>query len=178
MGEVVRLRSNIRTENWFDDEDKEDIISGLQLAEKQLRENIEYYQKYGSVASEINSEITSTASDAIDTSQESTGMNKVADSANEAVQAKKDFATANEGVQDSVDGSKSKLELEAELMERLAKSAREAADAKKEFVEANQLVAQNEQTGDKNAEDEAEKLFDTANLLKQLDNQYTRLFDA
>lgn len=67
-------------------------------------------------------------------------MGKVATAVDEAVQAKKDFATANEGVQASVDGSKSKLELETELMERLAKSAREAADAKKEFVEANKQV--------------------------------------
>ncbi len=67
-------------------------------------------------------------------------MGKVATTSNEAVQAKKDFAEANEDVQSSVDGSKSKLELEAELMESLAKTAREAADAKKEFVEANKLV--------------------------------------
>ena len=71
---------------------------------------------------------------------EASEMGKVATAVDEAVQAKKDFATANEGVQDSVDGSKSKLELETELMERLAKSAREAADAKKEFVEANKQV--------------------------------------
>lgn len=113
-----------------------------------------------------------------DVTPEITNMDKLEEVAEEAAQAKKDFATANEGVQDSVDGSKSKLELETELMERLAKSAREAADAKKEFAEANQLVAQNEQTRDENAEDEAEKLFDTANLLKQLDNQYTHLFDT
>lgn len=71
---------------------------------------------------------------------EASEMGKVATAVDEAIQAKKDFATANEGVQASVDGSKSKLELETELMERLAKSAREAADAKKEFVEANKQV--------------------------------------
>ena len=71
---------------------------------------------------------------------ESNEMDKVAIATEDAMQAKMDFAIANEGVQDSVDGSKSKLELEAELMERLAKSAREAADAKKEFVKANKDV--------------------------------------
>lgn len=71
---------------------------------------------------------------------EKTGMYNIASATEEAVQAKKDFATANEGVQSSVDGSKSKLELEAELMNQIAKSAREAADAKKEFVDANKEV--------------------------------------
>lgn len=78
--------------------------------------------------------------DTIQGDTEVSEMGKVATAVDEAVQAKKDFATANEGVQASVDGSKSKLELETELMERLAKSAREAADAKKEFVEANKQV--------------------------------------
>lgn len=84
--------------------------------------------------------------DTFDASTESQDMDKVATATDEAVQAKKDFATANEGVQNSVDGSKSKLELEAELMERLAKSAREAADAKKEFVKANKEVENSEGT--------------------------------
>ena len=67
-------------------------------------------------------------------------MNHIITSAEEAAQAKKDFADANEAVQDSVDDSKSKLELETELMERLASAARMAADAKKEFVDANKIV--------------------------------------
>lgn len=72
--------------------------------------------------------------------QESADMDKLSAATDEAVQAKKDFASANEGVKDSVDGSKSKLALEAELMESIAKNAREAAEAKKEFVEANKQV--------------------------------------
>lgn len=74
------------------------------------------------------------------TESEAKAMQEVKLSAEEAIQAKKDFATANESVQSSVDGSKSPLELEAELMERVATSAREAANAKKEFVEANKQV--------------------------------------
>ena len=71
---------------------------------------------------------------------EKSGMDAIASSTEEAVQAKKDFATANESVQSSIDDSKSPLQLEAELMDQIAKSAREAADAKKEFVEANKQV--------------------------------------
>ena len=67
-------------------------------------------------------------------------MEQVEKATEEAIQAKKDFATANEGVQSSIDGSENPLKLEAELMEQIAKSAREAADAKKEFVEANKQV--------------------------------------
>lgn len=74
------------------------------------------------------------------TKPETEGMEQVEKATEEAVQAKKDFATANEGVQSSIDGSKNPLKLEAELMEQIAKSAREAADAKKEFVEANKQV--------------------------------------
>lgn len=74
------------------------------------------------------------------TKPETEGMEQVEKAIKEAVQAKKEFATANEGVQSSIDGSENPLKLEAELMEQIAKSAREAADAKKEFVEANKQV--------------------------------------
>ena len=69
MEEVVRLRSNVRTENWLDDDDKEDTISNLQLAEKQLKDNIEFYQKFGSVVSEVTSEVNQTPLSSEDTSQ-------------------------------------------------------------------------------------------------------------
>lgn len=92
---------------------------------------------------------------------ESSEMDKVATATDEAVQAKKDFATANEGVQDSVDGSKSKLQLETELMERLAKSAREAANAKKEFVKANKEV----KDGEGASEDKKPKVDDRINKI-------------
>lgn len=74
------------------------------------------------------------------TKPETEGMEQVEKATKEAVQAKKDFATANEGVQSSIDGSENPLKLEAELMEQIARSAREAADAKKEFVKANKQV--------------------------------------
>lgn len=77
--------------------------------------------------------------DASSTSDKSE-LDKVTTSADEAAKAKQEFVDANEKVQSSVDGSKSKLELETELMERLATAARTAADAKKEFVEANKQV--------------------------------------
>lgn len=72
---------------------------------------------------------------------ESSSMEQVQKSTDQAVQAKEDFAKANASVQASVDESKSPLQLEAELMEKIAESARKAADAKKEFVEANGKVA-------------------------------------
>ena len=78
--------------------------------------------------------------DTFDVGTESSEMDKVATATDDAVQAKKDFAISNEGVQDSVDGSKSKLELEAELMESIATNARKAADAKKEFAQADKKV--------------------------------------
>lgn len=74
------------------------------------------------------------------TNPETEGMEQVEKATKEAVQAKKDFATANEGVQSSIDGSENPLKLEAELMEQIARSAREAVDAKKEFVNANKQV--------------------------------------
>lgn len=74
------------------------------------------------------------------TKPETEGMEQVEKATEEAVQAKKDFATANEGVQSSIDGSENPLKLEAELMEQIARSAREAADAKKEFVNTNKQV--------------------------------------
>ena len=83
---------------------------------------------------------TEPTKDTLDVITESAEMEKVETATEQAVQAKKDFATANEGVQDSVDGSKSKLQLEAELMESIAKNARDAAKAKKDFVKANQEV--------------------------------------
>lgn len=75
-----------------------------------------------------------------ETKPETEGMEQVEKATEEAIQAKKDFATANEGVQSSIDGSENPLKLEAELMEQIAKSAREAADAKKEFVEKQDEV--------------------------------------
>lgn len=77
------------------------------------------------------------------------GNNADVDTIKDASIAKGDFASANERVQTSVDGSKIKLETESELFERIAQSARKAADAKKEFVEANEKVKNS--TGNSNA---------------------------
>ena len=128
------------------------IISGNEYIETSniivsfYENQVEYLEKISRKGQEYirenisNLNIDSPIEDVFQGDTEAFEMGKVATAVDEAVQAKKDFATANEGVQDSVDGSKSKLELETELMERLAKSAREAADAKKEFVEANKQI--------------------------------------
>ena len=92
-----------------------------------------------------------------DISSETDVMQEVEKATEEAVQAKKDFATANEGVQSSIDGSENPLKLEAELMEQIAKSAREAADAKKEFVEANKQVKDSADNSDSELDNNHEK---------------------
>ena len=89
---------------------------------------------------QLKSSSTSPMKDVIQGDTDKLGMDEIVSSTEDAVQAKKDFATANEGVQLSIDGSKSPLQLEAELMSNIAESARKAADAKKEFVEANKEV--------------------------------------
>ena len=94
------------------------------------------------VSDNASASVSKPIKDTFDANKEASEMEKVATTAEEAAQSKKDFATANEGVQASVDGSKSKLQLEAELMDSIAKSAREAAEAKKEFAKANELVQQ------------------------------------
>lgn len=97
---------------------------------------------------------------------EKSGMDAIASATEEAVQAKKDFATANEGVQSSIDGSKSPLQLEAELMEQIAKSARESANAKKEFVEANKQVK--DSVTETNEEKKRENTEENTNAWKEL----------
>lgn len=74
------------------------------------------------------------------TNAESQGMEQVEKATEEAVQAKKDFATANEGVQSSINESENPLKLEAELMNQIAESARKAANKKNLFVKANERV--------------------------------------
>lgn len=91
------------------------------------------------------------------TMPETKGMDQIEKATKEAVQAKKDFATANEEVQSSVDSSESPLKLEAELMGQIAKSAREAADAKKEFVDANKQVKDSADDSNDSAEEKKRK---------------------
>lgn len=93
--------------------------------------------------------------DTFDTTPETTSMEEVVTATDKAIESKKDFATANEGVQASVDGSKSKLELEAELMESIAKNARDAAEAKKDFVKANEGVEKSATNSSASLDDEA-----------------------
>lgn len=112
----------IKSDSW------NDFLSTLPQAK-------EYLQSIGYNFEKINSKNSST-----NTKSETEGMEQVEKATKEAAQAKKDFATANEGVQSSIDGSENPLKLEAELMEQVAKSAREAADAKKEFAKANKQV--------------------------------------
>ena len=86
-------------------------------------------------------EITGQALKELSQTTQRDNMDSVDSATTSATEAKNEFAKANENVQGSVDGSKSKLELEADLMDQIAKSARAAAEAKKEFVAANEKVA-------------------------------------
>lgn len=122
---------------------------------------------------------------------ETSGMEQISTAIEEAVQAKNAFATANENVQESVEESKSPLQVEAELMGQIAKSAREAADAKKEFVEANKKVKDSANDSNKplnkdkykdrvkvsDDEYDSEKFASIANQ-KLIDNGYTILGDS
>lgn len=115
--------------------------------ERFLSELTKYAQDIQEQYAKINSATASTEptkdvfpGSSTNTKPETEGMEQVEKATDEAVQAKKDFATANEGVRSSIDGSENPLKLEAELMEQIAKSAREAADAKREFIEANKQV--------------------------------------
>lgn len=121
----------------------ENIGNAYQDAAKEAEKLADAQSKIGqktNISSTSNQKKDAFPGSSTDTKSETGGMEQVEKATDEAVQAKKDFATANEGVQSSIDGSKSPLQLEAELMDQIAKSAREAADAKKEFVEANNKV--------------------------------------
>ena len=105
-----------------------------------------------------------------DISSETDVMQEVEKATEDAVQSKKDFATANEGVQSSIDDSENPLKLEAELMDQIAKSAREAADAKKEFVEANKQVKNSADDNDSELDNNHEKKKqDDSDIQKQKD---------
>lgn len=66
--------------------------------------------------------------------------------------------TANKEVQLSVDGSKSFLEQEADLMQSIADNAQKAAEAKKEFAEANSKVSDSAKETTEQLEIEANKI--------------------
>lgn len=131
------------------DSNSSSVDNTVQSQEK-LQSELKETQKQAEKTAQAVKEVTTTASQdqrkdafpnsSTDTKPETEGMEQVEKATEEAIQAKKDFATANEGVQSSIDESENPLKLEAELMEQIAKSARKAADAKKEFVEANKQV--------------------------------------
>lgn len=125
----IKETSNPVNENDFISKQKE-IQSELKNTEEQAKKTEQSLKSS-----------TSLPSTETNISFESSSMEQVQKSTDQAVQAKEDFAKANASVQASVDESKSPLQLEAELMEKIAESARKAADAKKEFVEANGKVA-------------------------------------
>lgn len=120
-------------------EQQNKIQEELKETQKQAEQTSESLSKIGDV-DKSNISSGTQLEDVFQGETEKSGMDAIASATDEAVQAKKDFVTANEGVQSSIDGSKSPLQIEAELMDQIAKSAREAADAKKEFVEANKQV--------------------------------------
>lgn len=127
-------------------EQQNKLQSELKETQAQAEETAQTIKEVSSTPQESNISSTSNqrkdvfSDSSTETKPETEGMEQVEKATDKAVQAKKDFATANEGVQSSIDGSENPLKLEAELMEQIAKSAREATDAKKEFVEANKQV--------------------------------------
>lgn len=113
----------------------------------QINDSLQQIEALTQKVKELETELTSLKSGTslpsteTNISSESSSMEQVQKSTDQAVQAKEDFAKANVGVQASVNESKSPLQLEAELMDKIAESAKKAADAKKEFVKANGKVA-------------------------------------
>lgn len=113
----------------------------------QINDSLQQIEALTQKVKELETELTSLKSGTslpsteTNISSESSSMEQVQKSTDQAVQAKEDFAKANVGVQASVNESKSPLQLEAELMDKIAESARKAAGAKKEFVKANGKVA-------------------------------------
>lgn len=142
-GELTKIESttNSMADTVVDSQNK--IQSELKETQVQAEETAQAIKEVSSAPQESN--ISFGMKDAFpdsstDTKPEAESMEQVEKATEEAVQAKRDFATANEGVQSSINDSENPLKLEAELMEQIAKSAREAANAKKEFVEANKQV--------------------------------------
>ncbi|WP_288681659.1 phage tail tape measure protein [uncultured Eubacterium sp.] len=142
-------------------------ISEQNKVQKELKETQTQAEQAKQAVEEVDSQ-TQKNNTQPNTESEAKAMQEVKLSAEEAIQAKKDFATANESVQSSVDGSKSPLELEAELMERVATSAREAANAKKEFVEANGQIGGMGDNSNETKDAIPDETKDTADESKEL----------
>ena len=141
--------------------------SSLVEQQSKIQEELKETQKQAEQTEQSIKSITSEApiKDTIQDDTDKSNVDNVTSATEEAVQAKKDFATANEGVQSSVDASKSQLELEAELMSNIAESARKAADAKKEFVEANEKVK--DSTGNSNDSLKKDKYKDKSKISEE-----------
>lgn len=141
LGDVKDRISSIESnsfENVLEDVEKtKESVKELNSELTEMKSNLSSTPQGSNISSEKKDAFSDTSTD---TKPETHGMEKVEKATEEAVQAKKEFATANEGVQSSIDGSENPLKLEAELMGQIAKYAREAAEAKKEFVEANKQV--------------------------------------
>lgn len=175
-GELTKIEStaNSIADTVVDSQNK--IQSELKETQAQAEETVQAIKEASSIPQESN--ISSGMKDAFpdsstDTKPETESMEQVEKATEEAVQAKKEFATANEGVQSSIDGSENPLKLEAELMEQIAKSAREAADAKKEFVEANKLVK--ESAGESNSANKRKDRY--ANAKKVSSDEFLDRYD-
>lgn len=141
-----------------------------------LTDNAETIKKINKVYEQMNLTKDAFPGSCTDTKSETEGMERTEKATEEAVQAKKDFSTANKGVQSSIDGSENPLKVEAELMELVAKSAREAADAKKEFVEANKLVKASADESDSGmSKDDAEKQKVTYQELSDTIKRYAKV---
>ena len=144
VDQATTILNNLASTSAVEQQNK--LQSELKETQAQAEETAQTIKEVSSTPQESNiSSASNQRKDAFpgsstETKPETEGMEQVEKATEEAIQAKKDFATANEGVQSSIDGSENPLKLEAELMEQIAKSAREAADAKKEFVEANKQV--------------------------------------
>lgn len=138
LQELIELqeRLNVAKNESVSNESNTDVVSNSSDVVKQQEKAQEVLKKTQEQAEKTEQALKESTSSTSDKSE----LDKVTTSADEAAKAKQEFVDANEKVQSSVDGSKSKLELETELMERLATAARTAADAKKEFVEANKQV--------------------------------------
>lgn len=126
----------VKSDSW------NDFLSALPQAQKYLKSIGYNFEKINSNQIKNTSLKSSTSLPSTETNllSESSSMEQVQKSTDQAVQAKEDFTKANTGVQTSVDESKSPLQLEAELMEQVAKSAKKAADKKDLFVKANERV--------------------------------------
>ncbi len=152
-GELMEKYTNSGISNFISEDNLQRLNAMLSVAQRLQTvfdvSKVPYFDAIVNAQKEVSANLSKTTiedvfqndSDSSSTAKEEvSAMEQVESATEQAVQAKKDFATANEGVQDSVADSKSPLQLEAELMQQIAKDARDAADAKKEFVDANKQV--------------------------------------